>query len=118
GDRRSRRAASRTTRCVRTCARIYPIRAKRSLGGRTEMEAPSPYRLRSSHFHGLVRVPPGGSVAVHRGTGTGSSSEHAYGEAVDVNPVEKPYVGCGMTRCSRGPELAVSFPAAACRARR
>jgi hypothetical protein len=25
-------------------------------------------------------------------------SEHAYGEAVDINPVEAPYVGCGMTR--------------------
>jgi D-alanyl-D-alanine carboxypeptidase len=31
-------------------------------------------------------------------TGTGSWSEHAYGEAVDVNPVENPYVGCGVTR--------------------
>ena len=29
---------------------------------------------------------------------TGSWSEHAYGEAVDLNPVENPYVGCGMTR--------------------
>jgi D-alanyl-D-alanine carboxypeptidase-like protein len=32
------------------------------------------------------------------GTSTGHWSEHAYGEAVDVNPVENPYVGCGMTR--------------------
>ena len=32
------------------------------------------------------------------GTGTGHWSEHAYGEAVDINPVENPYVGCGMTR--------------------
>jgi hypothetical protein len=30
--------------------------------------------------------------------GTGSWSEHAYGEAVDLNPGENPYVGCGMTR--------------------
>jgi hypothetical protein len=30
--------------------------------------------------------------------GNGSWSEHAYGEAVDLNPVENPYVGCGMTR--------------------
>jgi hypothetical protein len=30
--------------------------------------------------------------------GTGHWSEHAYGDAVDVNPVENPYVGCGMTR--------------------
>ena len=29
---------------------------------------------------------------------TGTWSNHAYGLAVDVNPVENPYVGCGMTR--------------------
>ena len=29
------------------------------------------------------------------GRGTGSWSMHAYGLAVDVNPVENPYVGCG-----------------------
>jgi hypothetical protein len=32
------------------------------------------------------------------GTGTGHWSMHAYGEAVDLNPVENPYVGCGMSR--------------------
>ena len=32
------------------------------------------------------------------GTGTGSWSEHAYGEAVDLNTIENPYVGCGQTR--------------------
>lgn len=32
------------------------------------------------------------------GTGTGSWSNHAYGLAIDLNPVENPYVGCGMTR--------------------
>jgi hypothetical protein len=31
-------------------------------------------------------------------TGTGHWSQHAYGEAVDLNPVENPYVGCGQTR--------------------
>ena len=30
--------------------------------------------------------------------GNGSWSQHAYGEAIDLNPVENPYVGCGMTR--------------------
>jgi hypothetical protein len=30
--------------------------------------------------------------------GTGHWSEHAYGHAVDLNPVENPYVGCGMSR--------------------
>jgi len=32
------------------------------------------------------------------GSGTGHWSEHAYGEAIDLNPVENPYVGCGATR--------------------
>ena len=32
------------------------------------------------------------------GSGTGTWSEHAYGEAVDLNPVENPYVGCGQSR--------------------
>src|SRR3954465_10160127 len=32
------------------------------------------------------------------GTGTGSWSMHAYGLAVDVNPGENPYVGCGQSR--------------------
>ena len=38
-------------------------------------------------------------------TGTGSWSEHAYGQAVDLDPVENPYVGCGQTR----DKTAVSF---------
>jgi len=29
---------------------------------------------------------------------TGSWSMHAYGEAIDLNPVENPYVGCNRTR--------------------
>jgi D-alanyl-D-alanine carboxypeptidase len=36
-----------------------------------------------------------------RSTGNGHWSQHAYGEAVDLNPVENPYVGCGMTRDKR-----------------
>jgi hypothetical protein len=32
------------------------------------------------------------------GSGTGTWSEHAFGEAVDLNPVENPYVGCGQGR--------------------
>jgi hypothetical protein len=32
------------------------------------------------------------------GTASGRWSNHAYGYAIDVNPVENPYVGCGMTR--------------------
>jgi hypothetical protein len=29
---------------------------------------------------------------------SGHWSEHAYGEAVDLNPIENPYTGCGRTR--------------------
>jgi D-alanyl-D-alanine carboxypeptidase len=32
------------------------------------------------------------------GRATGHWSMHAYGLALDLNPVENPYVGCGMTR--------------------
>ena len=32
------------------------------------------------------------------GRSTGNWSNHAYGLAIDVNPVENPYVGCGMSR--------------------
>ena len=32
------------------------------------------------------------------GKGTGSWSMHAYGLAVDINPLENPYVGCGESR--------------------
>ena len=32
------------------------------------------------------------------GRSTGNWSNHAYGMAIDVNPVENPYVGCGMSR--------------------
>jgi hypothetical protein len=41
-----------------------------------------------------VASPCSGAAA----TGNGHWSEHAYGEAIDINPVENPYVGCGMTR--------------------
>ena len=37
-------------------------------------------------------------MGVPGGSGTGSWSEHAFGRAVDINPVENPYVGCGMSR--------------------
>jgi hypothetical protein len=32
------------------------------------------------------------------GSGTGRWSMHAYGLAVDLNPIENPYTGCGRTR--------------------
>jgi hypothetical protein len=35
------------------------------------------------------------------GSASGRWSNHAYGLAIDINPVENPYVGCGMTRDPR-----------------
>ena len=32
------------------------------------------------------------------GSGSGNWSNHAYGRAIDLNPVENPYVGCGRVR--------------------
>jgi hypothetical protein len=36
------------------------------------------------------------------GTRSGHWSNHAYGYAIDLNPRENPYVGCGMTRDPNG----------------
>jgi D-alanyl-D-alanine carboxypeptidase len=35
------------------------------------------------------------------GSGTGNWSQHAFGLAVDLNPIENPYTGCGRTRESK-----------------
>lgn len=35
------------------------------------------------------------------GSGTGNWSNHAYGKAVDLNPMENPYVGCGAVHDAR-----------------
>ena len=42
------------------------------------------------------------------GRGTGTWSMHAYGLAVDVNPVENPYVGCGQSRDPRRGAIATA----------
>jgi len=67
------------------------------------------HHMRLADFYGPGRVPGGDSTASFQcrqavpspctgGRGTGTWSMHAYGLAVDVNPVENPYVGCGMSR--------------------
>ena len=40
--------------------------------------------------------------------GTGSWSNHAYGLAVDLNPRENPYVGCGRSRDPPGPRISTA----------
>ena len=67
--------------------------------------------MRFADFYGPRRERPrGGDVSASfecrqavpspcsGGTGTGTWSMHAYGLAVDLNPRENPYVGCGQSR--------------------
>jgi D-alanyl-D-alanine carboxypeptidase len=69
------------------------------------------HHMRLADFYGPVRGRPrdGDTTASFEcrqavpspctgGRGTGTWSMHAYGLAVDVNPVENPYVGCGQAR--------------------
>jgi hypothetical protein len=72
------------------------------------------FRIRHMRFadaYGpIARRPKGGDVTASfecreavpspctGGTGTGSWSNHAYGLAIDLNPRENPYVGCGQSR--------------------
>jgi hypothetical protein len=70
------------------------------------------FRIRHMHFvdaYGPRRGRPrdrdiSGSFECRRavpspcGSGTGNWSQHAFGLAVDLNPIENPYTGCGRTR--------------------
>ncbi len=68
--------------------------------------------LRLDDMYGPRRARPGdgditGSFRCRRavpspcGSGSGNWSNHAYGLAIDINPVENPYVGCGAVHDSR-----------------
>lgn len=89
----NRRAAAQLARVFRQLYRLhFPIR-----------------HLRFSETYVPVRSQPAdgdisGSFECRRavpspcGSGTGNWSQHAYGLAVDINPIENPYTGCGRTR--------------------
>jgi hypothetical protein len=91
----NRRATNPLRRAFRRLyARRFPIR-----------------HMRIADFYGPVRNRPADGDATASfecrqavpspctgGRGTGTWSMHAYGLAVDVNPFENPYVGCGQSR--------------------
>ena len=89
----NRRAARPLSRVFRTLYRNrFPVR-----------------HMRFADFYGPKRQRPNDVTASFEcrqavpspctgGKGTGTWSMHAYGLAVDVNPVENPYVGCGQSR--------------------
>ena len=63
----------------------FPIRRMRPIEGNGDVTAAFSCRL-------AAPSPCPGSRP------SGSWSQHAYGTAVDLNPVENPYTGCGRTR--------------------
>jgi hypothetical protein len=57
-----------------------------------------PERARPADVTGSFRCRQAVPSPCTGGTRSGSWSNHAYGSAIDLNPVENPYVGCGRTR--------------------
>jgi D-alanyl-D-alanine carboxypeptidase len=72
----------------------FPIRHMRL----DDMYGPRRARPADSDITGSFRCRQAVPSPCTGGTASGRWSNHAYGYAVDINPVENPYVGCGMTR--------------------
>jgi hypothetical protein len=72
----------------------FPIRHLRLV----DVYGPSRSRPRDGDLSGSFECREAVPSPCTGGTGTGSWSMHAYGLAVDLNPVENPYVGCGQSR--------------------
>ena len=91
---------SQAGRLQQVFAHLYAIRFPIRHMAFSDTYGPSRRPTARRRRHRVVRVPPGGGLTLqrHGEHGTGSWSEHAYGEAIDLNPAENPYVGCGMTR--------------------
>jgi hypothetical protein len=72
----------------------FPIRHLRL----ADVYGPSAGRPRDGDVSGSFECRQAVPSPCTGGTGTGTWSMHAYGLAVDLNPVENPYVGCGQSR--------------------
>jgi hypothetical protein len=72
----------------------FPIRHMRF----ADMYGPASARPKDGDISGAFECRQAVPSPCTGGTGTGTWSNHAYGHAIDLNPVENPYVGCGMTR--------------------
>jgi hypothetical protein len=72
----------------------FPIRHLRL----ADMYGPSRGRPRDGDVSGSFDCRQAVPSPCTGGRGTGTWSMHAYGLAVDLNPVENPYVGCGQSR--------------------
>ena len=72
----------------------FPIRHLRL----ADVYGPSAGRPRDGDVSGSFECRQAVPSPCTGGRGTGTWSMHAYGLAVDLNPVENPYVGCGESR--------------------
>jgi hypothetical protein len=76
----------------------FPIRHMRF----SELYGPAGGRPRDGDVSGSFECRQAVPSPCTGGTGTGSWSNHAYGLAIDLNPLENPYVGCGASYDPRG----------------
>jgi hypothetical protein len=91
----NRAAAARLARVFHRLYRIrFPIRHM----ALADMYGPKSLRPADGDVTGSFECRQAVPSPCTGGKGTGSWSMHAFGLAVDVNPVENPYVGCGQSR--------------------
>jgi hypothetical protein len=72
----------------------FPIRHMRF----AQVYGPARFRPKDGDLSGSFECRQAVPSPCTGGKGTGSWSNHAYGYAIDLNPRENPYVGCGMSR--------------------
>jgi D-alanyl-D-alanine carboxypeptidase-like protein len=62
-----------------------------------QVYGPARYQPRDNDVSGSFQCRDAVPSPCTGGKSTGHWSNHAYGHAIDLNPTENPYVGCGMT---------------------
>ena len=83
---------------VRVFGRLYELRFPIQHMRLADMYGPVGARPSDGDVTGSFRCRQAVPSPCTGGSANGSWSNHAYGHAIDLNPVENPYVGCGRTR--------------------
>jgi len=83
---------------VRVFRRLYELRFPIRHMRLADMYGPRDGRPADGDVTGSFRCRQAVPSPCTGGSANGSWSNHAYGHAIDLNPVENPYVGCGRTR--------------------
>jgi hypothetical protein len=78
--------------------RLYELRFPIRHMGFSDLYGPKSSQPRDGDISGAFVCREAVPSPCTGGKGTGTWSMHAYGKAVDLNPRENPYVGCGRTR--------------------